>query len=485
VTAANDPGQDDRGGAKIFVVWPDRARSGPKEDQDVVVGGVRPSAVGWPGAPAESDSARVLQLLWTISGLELLMVTRAEPSRDLQHVHAALLEGRLTALRTRSWSGSLCVHLAAGTGPAVAPDLASVPVYADAPNIADAGLASYVGALVLRADGSLFGTVCGFGRTPRGEQMHDLLPSFRTAAALLGSTIAAAHLAQERLTDARHEHDQVLRDALTDPVTGLLNRTGLEQASATEDARHRRDGHVVTVVVCDVDGLKRVNDTSGHHAGDALLHAVAQRLRETVRARDVLGRSGGDEFVVLLPEVSTDGVEVARVREALVDLPVSVGVADTSDGRTLAHARAQADATMYRAKAERRPPLVRWGPRRPGALVPGLPVLDADGSPLGTVHHVFRELASGTPSWAALRTGTDSRLVAVPLDGSAVVDSRLVVPHPREQVLGSPPLRAARVMTETERLVLAAWYSAPSSEHPARPGVTTWAAGLSPGRGSG
>jgi diguanylate cyclase (GGDEF)-like protein len=482
VTPANGPGQNGRGRDKIVVVRLDHAWSGPEEDQDVVVGGANPTAVGWPGAPAEADSARVLQLLWTISGLELLMVTRAEPSRDLQHVHAALLDGRPTALRAQSWSGSLCVHLAAGTGPAVASDLASVPLYADAPNVADAGLTSYVGALVLRPDGGLFGTVCGFGRAPRGEQMHDLLPSFRTAAALLGSTIAAAHLAEERLTDARHEHDQVLREALTDPVTGLLNRTGLEQASAREDAHHRRDGHVVTVVVCDVDGLKRVNDTAGHPAGDVLLHAVAQALRETVRARDVLGRAGGDEFVVLMPEASTDGEDVARVRAALLELPVSVGVADTSGGRTLAQARAQADATMYRAKAERRPPAARSAPRRPGALVPGLPVLDADGSPLGTVHHVFRELASGAPSWAAVRTGTDSRLVAVPLAGSAVVDRGLMLPHPREQVLGSPPLRAARVMSETERLVLAAWYAPPSSQHTARAGVTTSPAGLSPGR---
>ncbi len=311
-------------------------------------GGILP-AVAPCGSYAET-AAGLLQLLFTISNLELLMVTRVDLATDTQHVTARLVNGHPEAGDSVAWSGSLCVHMAQRSAPEIAPRLVEVPAYATAPNLVGTGLACYAGVSIYRGDGHLYGTVCGLGATPRDDSMHALLPSFRTVAALLGGALAGAGAADERLTETRARHVHQLSDALTDPVTGLANRTGLEQAVAREHARHLRYGHPVTVVVCDIDGLKTTNDKYGHAAGDALLRTVANRLREGTRASDVLGRLGGDEFLILLPGEHNNGYAISRLRDALADLPVSIGSADTRDHPTLAAARTHADNAMYQHK---------------------------------------------------------------------------------------------------------------------------------------
>lgn len=112
----------------------------------------------------------------------------------------------------------------------------------------------------------------------------------------------------------------------------------------------------LTVVMCDVDGLKGFNDRSGHAAGDALLRRVADTLHATSRASDVLGRLGGDEFLILLPGEHRDGSAVARLRRALVGLPVSLGTADTAEHPDLDTLRRLADRRMYDDKREHQ----RW-----------------------------------------------------------------------------------------------------------------------------
>ena len=410
------------------------------------------------GAYAQ-DVLRVLRLLWELSGLDAVLATRVDTAADRQHITAALIGGRPESVPPLVWTDSVCVRMSTGAGPQVAPDIAGVPLYADAPGLIGTGMHCYVGSSILRGDGELYGTVCGFGAAPRDATMHALVPGFDTAAELLGSILAAAHVADERLTDARTCHTRELRAALTDPVTGLLNRTGFEQAYAREHDRHQRYGSVVTVMVCDVDGLKAVNDTSGHAAGDALLADVGTRLRTRCRASDVLGRTGGDEFVVVLPGEHADGPAVTRLREALVALPVSVGAADTRYRSTLGQARTSADRAMYEAKSARK----GAGGSRSGFAAgpppsPGTAVVSVDGAGLGTVHRVFRDLASGIPTWASVLTRTGG-VVALPLGRGVLTDGVLSVPFPADAVLAAPRLRTARVMTPTDISALERWYA--------------------------
>jgi diguanylate cyclase (GGDEF)-like protein len=157
------------------------------------------------------------------------------------------------------------------------------------------------------------------------------------------------------------------RLAQHDILTGLPNRSLLNQQLAHVLAQAKRDGHHVACLFLDFDHFKRINDTLGHDSGDLLLQAIAQRLSGAVRESDILARLGGDEFVVILPgldpaHATTETSNVlARVREAFLmpfqladqmpTLTCSMGVSmyplDADDAVSLIK---QADTAMYAAK---------------------------------------------------------------------------------------------------------------------------------------
>ncbi len=151
--------------------------------------------------------------------------------------------------------------------------------------------------------------------------------------------------------------EDLSREARHDALTGVLNRIALEDRAVLELARARRYGTPLSLIVLDMDGFKRLNDTMGHPAGDAALRRIAGELDRTTRQVDAVARLGGDEFAALLPGADgADAFAVAeRLRSALghgpVRLPLSVGVAagPPPDGTftTLWHS---ADAAMYEAK---------------------------------------------------------------------------------------------------------------------------------------
>ncbi|MGB9377831.1 MAG: EAL domain-containing protein, partial [Mycobacteriales bacterium] len=150
--------------------------------------------------------------------------------------------------------------------------------------------------------------------------------------------------------------------ALHDPLTGLPNRTLLSDRIDQALARGHRHAGTVVALFCDLDGFKEVNDTSGHHVGDAVLQEVATRLQAAVRPDDTVARMGGDEFVVLCEGMLNETAAfvlasrmIAAIAEPFVvvgnelHLSVSVGVAfATSDDA--AELLRNADAAMYLAK---------------------------------------------------------------------------------------------------------------------------------------
>jgi diguanylate cyclase (GGDEF)-like protein len=148
--------------------------------------------------------------------------------------------------------------------------------------------------------------------------------------------------------------------ALTDQLTGVLNRRGFTQSAERELERARRYGHPMALAYVDVRGLKAVNDTEGHRAGDRLLREVVLMLGESARTHDLVGRIGGDELAVLLAEQAEPGAAAMarRVREqvpahrAALGLPtawdVTIGTAShPEDGDTLDDLLAAADRRMY------------------------------------------------------------------------------------------------------------------------------------------
>jgi len=120
------------------------------------------------------------------------------------------------------------------------------------------------------------------------------------------------------------------RQTDTDPKTGLFNMRFFNRALEKELARALRDGHPVTIVVADLDLLRNINNTYGHLAGDAVLTGIAQILQKSVRAYDVVARFGGEEFAILMPEVTPEQaitrVEAIRLAVAAAEFQVATSV---------------------------------------------------------------------------------------------------------------------------------------------------------------
>jgi diguanylate cyclase (GGDEF)-like protein len=183
------------------------------------------------------------------------------------------------------------------------------------------------------------------------------LPSPLLVAAVLGGSVAVMAAVRRRLEG---ERSAMRRWALTDPLTGAVNRRGLAERIDYEVSRHARQKHRFAVVMIDLDGFKLVNDRFGHPAGDELLRDVAASLREVVRDQDTVARLGGDEFCVLAPETDRAGGEhladrvrtgVRRVTTGLDTLSASVGVAVyPDDGGSARHVLDAADAAQIAAK---------------------------------------------------------------------------------------------------------------------------------------
>jgi diguanylate cyclase (GGDEF)-like protein len=123
--------------------------------------------------------------------------------------------------------------------------------------------------------------------------------------------------------------DGLQRAAFSDPLTGCANRRGLERDLERELARCARAELDLCVVAIDVDGLKHVNDTDGHAAGDRVLLRLVETLRRALRGLDGVYRVGGDEFIVVLPDTAPEDAEVVMARVAALGAPpFSWGVAN-------------------------------------------------------------------------------------------------------------------------------------------------------------
>jgi diguanylate cyclase (GGDEF)-like protein len=139
--------------------------------------------------------------------------------------------------------------------------------------------------------------------------------------------------------------------AATDPLTGVANRRAWEAEATRNLARATRTGEPLSFAILDLDHFKEVNDREGHGAGDALLRALTAGWARRLRQADLLGRYGGDEFVVCLPATGQQGArEILEQLDATHEFAWSVGMATARQGDTLDAVLARADADLYAKK---------------------------------------------------------------------------------------------------------------------------------------
>jgi diguanylate cyclase (GGDEF)-like protein len=178
------------------------------------------------------------------------------------------------------------------------------------------------------------------------------MPTIYVGPAVYAVLVVAGDLAQQLRSQMRH-----------DPLTEVLNRRGLEEAASQAIAQARRHGRPLSLVICDLDGFKALNDNHGHIAGDHALKGFAQLLILAVRRGDIVGRMGGDEFGLLLQDsdaqAAADVMERVRLEVAHLSLPkvpestlrASFGVAALlPEDLTLEDMVHRADEALYSAK---------------------------------------------------------------------------------------------------------------------------------------
>lgn len=156
----------------------------------------------------------------------------------------------------------------------------------------------------------------------------------------------------------RRAHEKAVRTSLTDELTGVANRRHILQLAHAAITDHRQKSQPLTLAILDFDHFKKINDTHGHSMGDAVLLRFCEHCRKHLRSEHELGRLGGEESLLLLPEIGIEdaGVAIERVRETLqphasVRFTFSAGLAQGRPGEPLSEVMERADRALYRAKS--------------------------------------------------------------------------------------------------------------------------------------
>jgi diguanylate cyclase len=168
----------------------------------------------------------------------------------------------------------------------------------------------------------------------------------------------------EKLAEAaQHAIEEQRKKAMHDALTGLPNRESYQQRLEQEVQRIKRYGGKLSLMVCDVDLFKRINDNYGHLAGDKVLKIIAKSLQRNLRDSDFIARFGGEEFVALMPETSTSEAKIVaeKLRKKIEESPfnfkkepvqitVSFGISEFAQGESADEVFSRADKALYKAK---------------------------------------------------------------------------------------------------------------------------------------
>ena len=317
-------------------------------------------------APIPSNDAERVE---TLHSLEVLdtdaeerfdQITRlARRMFDVSTVHVSLIDADRQWIKSAAGPGygsntpraiTFCGHAIAGDDILHIEDAQDDHRFSDNPLVTGDPRIRFYAGCPLRVDGFTLGTLCLIDQEPRAFSPQDAMLLKDLAA------VAEQNLAAERI-------------AMTDELTGLVNRRGFGIVGRQVLATCRRLNRPATLLYCDLNGFKPINDQYGHAEGDRALKLFAASLKHVYRESDAVARLGGNEFAVLLTGTPIAGATQAiqRLREDVAGatrdagrsygIGFSVGVAEfdpAGTACTLADLLKTADAAMYREKADRR-----------------------------------------------------------------------------------------------------------------------------------
>lgn len=310
----------------------------------------------------------LLQILVELTRLDSAYLTTIHEERSVQHVRYALNAGSLLMPEGLEvpWSDTLCKR-ALDEGRMYTGNVGAC--WGDSDAARQLGIETYVSTPVRFSCGKLYGTLCA-----ASCRSAALVPEAESALRLFAKIIGSFAEREQLLHALQLRNQELASLALLDALTGLPNRRCLTEELHRTILHCRRSHAWVLVGFVDLDHFKRINDSHGHEAGDALLRALGGRLGACLRGNDMLARFGGDEFVVVAvgPPLGEPGESAAgRLQRRLAEASVleielahgrriryagaSVGVVCLEpDGTDIDDALQKADAAMYRDKQARR-----------------------------------------------------------------------------------------------------------------------------------
>lgn len=309
--------------------------------------------------PRDEGFERIVRLIKAIFTIDIGLVSFIDAHRQWYKACSGLPADEVPSEHT------FCRYVVDNEEPIVVQDATKDPRFVQHPAVTgDSHIRFYAGVPLRTKEGHIVGTVCAIDRAPRSFGPKDL--------AIL-----------EELAGAAMDRIELLQSAATDSLTDALTRRAFKQEADQRISSALRHQHNLSCIVLDIDHFKSVNDTYGHAAGDEVLRAVAATCKESLRADDLFGRLGGEEFCIVLTHVDREGATAVaeKARAAISSQPIrgdygslnvtaSFGISALSivakDIETLL---AQADAAMYHAKHNGRNQCVSWSSIRADHMV--------------------------------------------------------------------------------------------------------------------
>lgn len=294
-------------------------------------------------------------------GAPIVMAALNERYRSWYRAAHGVSEDQFDCLQTFCAPASLSDEVFAIADARLEPYFARQPAVIGAPHVV-----FFAGAPLSDPDGKRFGTLCLIGSQPRTLTPEEIT-LLKNMAHIVSRDIcvcSAGRYAVQDLIDAEEDRCALYDLAVTDPLTKALNRRAFFRFAEREVQRAQRHNHPLSVLMFDIDHFKRVNDVHGHAVGDEVILRLSRLVTDNIRDTDLLGRLGGEEFGLILPETSIEAALLLanRLREAAKSLSfksaegsfnvsISMGVSQPQAGEVdICASLDRADKALYRAK---------------------------------------------------------------------------------------------------------------------------------------